>query len=44
MREMDELVGVAMSALRDMLRVRRGGLILATRDDNDTIRIEPMEG
>jgi signal transduction histidine kinase len=40
--EMDELVDVAMSALRNTLRVRRGGLILATRDDNDTIRVEPM--
>jgi signal transduction histidine kinase len=40
--ELDELVDVAMKALRDTLRVRRGGLILATRDDNDTIRVEPM--
>jgi signal transduction histidine kinase len=28
--------------LRRTVRVRRGGLLLATRDDNDTIRIEPM--
>jgi signal transduction histidine kinase len=40
--ELDELVDVAMTALRDTMRVRRGGMILATRDDNDTIRIEPM--
>jgi len=40
--ELPELVGVAMNALHDTLRVRRGGLILATRDDNDTIRVEPM--
>jgi signal transduction histidine kinase len=40
--ELNELVDVAMNALRNTLKVRRGGLILATRDDNDTIRIEPM--
>ncbi len=40
--ELDALVDVAMNAMRDTLRVRRGGLILATRDDNDTIRIEPV--
>ncbi len=40
--ELDQLVEVAMGTLRDALRVRRGGLILATRDDNDTIRVEPM--
>ncbi len=40
--ELDELIDVAMSTLRDALRVRRGGLLLATRDDDDTIRIETM--
>ncbi len=40
--ELDELVDVAMNTLRDSLRVKRGGLLLATRDDNDTIRLEPM--
>jgi signal transduction histidine kinase len=40
--ELDALVDVAMNALRSTLRVRRGGLILATRDDNETIRIEPV--
>jgi signal transduction histidine kinase len=40
--ELDQLVDVAMNTMRDTLRVRRGGLILATRDDNDTIRVEPM--
>ncbi|HLY28021.1 MAG TPA: HAMP domain-containing sensor histidine kinase [Aggregatilineales bacterium] len=40
--ELDELIDTAMTALRNTLNVRRGGLILATRDDNDTIRVEPM--
>ncbi len=40
--ELDQLVDVAMNMLRDTMRLRRGGLILATRDDNETIRIEPM--
>jgi signal transduction histidine kinase len=40
--ELDQLVEVAMGTLRSTLHVRRGGLILATRDDNDTIRVEPM--
>jgi signal transduction histidine kinase len=40
--ELDQLVDVAMNTLRDTMRVRRGGLILATRDDNETIRVEPM--
>jgi len=40
--ELDELADVVAQAMKDVLRVRRGGLILATRDDNDTIRVEPM--
>ncbi len=40
--ELDQLVDVAMNTLHNTLRIRRGGLILATRDDNDTIRVEPM--
>ena len=40
--ELDELVNAAMRTMRDALHVRRGGLILATRDDNDTLRVEPM--
>jgi signal transduction histidine kinase len=40
--ELDELVKVTMDTLHNTLHVRRGGLLLATRDDNDTIRIEPM--
>ncbi len=40
--ELDELVDVSMNVLRNTLKVRRGGLILATRDDNETIRVEPM--
>ena len=39
--ELNELVDVAMNALRHTLKVRRGGLLLATRDDNDTICVEP---
>lgn len=41
--ELKELSDVAIDTLRKTLRVRRGGLILATRDDNDTIRLEPMQ-
>lgn len=40
--ELDELVEVVMNTLRDSLRVKRGGLLLATPDD-DSIRIEPMQ-
>ncbi|HVO41499.1 MAG TPA: histidine kinase dimerization/phospho-acceptor domain-containing protein, partial [Aggregatilineales bacterium] len=40
--ELDELVRGAMTTLHDTLHVKRGGLLLATRDDNDTIRVEPM--
>ena len=40
--ELDELVDAAMRTMHDALHVRRGGLILATRDDNDTLRVEPM--
>ncbi len=40
--ELDELVDVSMKTLRDALRVRRGCLMLATRDDDETLRVEPM--
>ncbi|MHB8627489.1 MAG: sensor histidine kinase [Aggregatilineales bacterium] len=40
--ELEELADAAMRAVRNALRVRRGSLILATRDDNDTLRVEPM--
>lgn len=40
--ELNELSDVMIDALRLTLHVRRGGLLLATRDDNDTIRLEPM--
>ncbi len=40
--ELNELADVVTSTLRKTLRVRRGGLLLATRDENDTIRLETM--
>jgi signal transduction histidine kinase len=39
--ELSELSDRAIDILRRTLRARGGGLLLATRDDNDTIRIEP---
>jgi signal transduction histidine kinase len=40
--ELTELADIAVDTLRKTLRVRRGALLLATRDDNDTLRLEPM--
>lgn len=41
--ELRELSDIAINVLMRTLRVRRAALLLATREDNDTIRIEPMQ-
>ncbi|GAB4552429.1 MAG: hypothetical protein OHK0023_20450 [Anaerolineae bacterium] len=40
--ELNELADFAIAAERKMLRVRRGGLILATNENEETVRVEPM--
>ncbi|MBN1200661.1 MAG: GAF domain-containing sensor histidine kinase [Anaerolineae bacterium] len=40
--ELDALVDVTMRTLRQVLRVRRGGLILVTEEDQHTLCIEPV--
>lgn len=40
--ELAELANLAVDTMRKTLRVKRGVLLLATRDDNDTLRLEPM--
>ncbi|CAG0980798.1 MAG: hypothetical protein IAE83_10335 [Anaerolinea sp.] len=41
--ELPEVSDLVIDMVRSSLRARHAGLILATRDDNDTIRLEPME-
>ncbi|NDJ75297.1 MAG: GAF domain-containing sensor histidine kinase [Chloroflexi bacterium] len=40
--ELDALVEVTMRTLRQMLRVRRGGLVLVTEEGADSLHIEPV--
>ncbi len=40
--ELPELSDMAISALRNALRVRGAGILLATSENDDTIRLEPM--
>jgi signal transduction histidine kinase len=40
--ELPELSDMAISALRNALRVRSAGILLATSENDDTIRLEPM--
>ncbi|HRE49475.1 MAG TPA: GAF domain-containing sensor histidine kinase [Aggregatilineales bacterium] len=41
--ELPKVSDQAIDMVRGSLGARRGGLLLATRDDNNTIRLEPME-
>jgi signal transduction histidine kinase len=40
--ELDALVNVTMHVLNQLLRVRRGGLILVTEENHHTLHIEPV--
>jgi signal transduction histidine kinase len=40
--ELTELSDMAISALRNALRVRSAGILLATSENDETIRLEPM--
>lgn len=41
--EMEELANVVMQTLKDTLGIRRGALLLATTDENNTLRLEAYE-
>lgn len=41
--ELQPLVEVTMRTVRDVLRVRRGGLVLVTGEQNGAVQIEPLQ-